>query len=198
MSLRDKTWSRKVPRFEPESLPDPFEGPLQGSDYDGPYDETSADFLEEIEAERAACSPTFPSMVEKATQVRQDARLEAYRVRDEPTKNDLQAYLEQYMGDEVFAARFTDCIDMLRSKNKDYSQGEQKGDRIAAFRRIARDVDITMKQAWAVFCQKHWGAVMKFVKEGTVESEPIDGRINDIINYMVLFGAIVDDERSTK
>ncbi len=110
----------------------------------------------------------------------------------------LEAYLTQYLGDPVFAKRFTECISMLRSKNKDYSQGEQQGDRIAAFRRIARDINITMRQAWAVFCQKHWGAVMKFVKDGTVESEPIDGRINDIINYMVLLGAIIDDERTSK
>jgi hypothetical protein len=108
----------------------------------------------------------------------------------------LETILTKYMGDEVFAKRFAECITMLRRKNADYSQGEQKGDRIAAFRRIARDINITMPQAWAVFCQKHWGAVMKYVKEGTVESEPIGGRINDIINYMVLLGAIIDDMES--
>jgi hypothetical protein len=113
-------------------------------------------------------------------------------------KEDLTQFLTDYLRDPVFAKRFADCIDMLRSKNKDYSQGEQQGDRIAAFRRIARDINITMRQAWAVFCQKHWGAVMKFVKDGTVESEPIDGRINDIINYMVLLGAIIDDERKSE
>jgi hypothetical protein len=108
----------------------------------------------------------------------------------------LEAIIAKYMGDEVFAKRFAECITMLRRKNADYSQGEQKGDRIAAFRRIARDINITMPQAWAVFCQKHWGAVMKFVKDGIVESEPIGGRINDIINYMVLLGAIIDDMES--
>jgi hypothetical protein len=114
------------------------------------------------------------------------------------TKDILVQFLTRYMGDAVFANRFADCIDMLKSKNADYSQGEQKGDRIAAFRRISRDVNISMKQAWAVFCQKHWGAVMKFVKDNTVESEPIDGRINDIINYMVLLGAIINDEKEKK
>ena len=104
--------------------------------------------------------------------------------------------LVEYLGDDVFAARFLDCMDIIRTKNADYTQGTAKRDRVAAFRRIAGDVNITMKQAWAVFAQKHWGAVMKFVKDGQVESEPIDGRINDMINYMVLLGAIVDDERS--
>ncbi len=111
------------------------------------------------------------------------------------TKGDLTAFLAEYLGDAVFAARFADCIDILRRKNADYSQNEQKGDRIAAFRRIARDADIPLRKVWAVFAQKHWGAIMRYVKEGRVESEPIDGRINDSINYFVLLGAIVDDER---
>jgi hypothetical protein len=103
--------------------------------------------------------------------------------------------LAGYMGDDFFAQKFIECIDLIKVKNADYSQGEQKGDRIAAFRRIARDINITMEQAWAVFCQKHWGAVMKYVKQGTVESEPIEGRITDIINYMVLLSAIIDDNK---
>lgn len=105
------------------------------------------------------------------------------------------AVMTAYLGDAVFAQRFLDCMNIMRVKNVDYSQGENKRDRIAAFRRIARDINVSMKQAWAVFAQKHWGAIMKFVKDGRVESEPIDGRINDLINYCVLFGAIVDDER---
>jgi hypothetical protein len=111
------------------------------------------------------------------------------------SKEDLQEFLAGYLGDKVFARRFSDCIDTLRAKNADYSQNEQKGDRIAAFRRIARDIDLPMRKVWAVFAQKHWGAIMRFVKEGRVESEPIDGRIDDLINYAVLFGAIVRDER---
>jgi hypothetical protein len=113
------------------------------------------------------------------------------------SKFDLEMYLTAYLGDDFFARQFTDCIDMIRKKNADYSQGEQKGDRIAAFRRIAKDVNITMEQAWAVFCQKHWGAVMKYVKEGTVESEAIEGRIHDVINYMVLLAAIIDDRKKS-
>lgn len=124
--------------------------------------------------------------------------LALHRITQEPTQNDLFAMISTYMRDPVFARRFTDCIHMLRSKNADYSQGEQAGDRIAAFRRIARDINIPMKKAWAVFAQKHWGAVMKFVKDDTLESEPIDGRINDLINYFVLLGAIISDERKQK
>lgn len=112
------------------------------------------------------------------------------------TRDDLHAFLTAYMGDPVFAKRFADCIDLIRAKNADYTQGTAKKDRIAAFRRISADIGVPMEKVWAIFCQKHWGAVMKFVKDGQVESEPIDGRINDIINYMVLLGAIIDDGKS--
>lgn len=103
--------------------------------------------------------------------------------------------IAEYLGDPVFAQRFLDCMNIMRVKNVDYSQGENKRDRIAAFRRIARDVNVTMEQAWAVFAQKHWGAIMKYVKDRVLASEPIGGRINDLINYCVLLGAIVDEDR---
>ena len=111
---------------------------------------------------------------------------------------EMRDVLAGYLGDDFFAEKFLECIDLIKVKNADYSQGEQKGDRIAAFRRIARDINITMEQAWAVFCQKHWGAVMKYIKEGSVESEPIEGRITDIINYMVLLSAIIADGEKEK
>lgn len=125
----------------------------------------------------------------------QDREVLARDVGSTATHGELEEFLVGYLGDEVFAKRFADCMTMIRVKNADYSQGEQKGDRIAAFRRISRDIDVPMTKVWAIFCQKHWGAIMRFVKEGQVESEPIDGRINDVINYMVLLGAIIGDEK---
>lgn len=103
----------------------------------------------------------------------------------------VRAAVSRYLGDEAFARTFVDCMSVIRRKNADYSQGEEKSDRIAAFRRIARDIDVPIAKAWAVFAQKHWGAIMRYVKEGSVESEPIEGRITDLINYLVLFREIV-------
>lgn len=115
-----------------------------------------------------------------------------------PGDIELEDFLTRYLGDAVFAKRFAECMGIIKRKNADYSQGEQKGDRIAAFRRIGRDIGVTMPQVWAIFAQKHWGAVMKFVKDGILESESLDGRINDLINYFVLLGAIVEDMGKNK
>lgn len=107
--------------------------------------------------------------------------------------DDLVVILTEYLRDEVFARRFAGCMTMIRQKNADYTQGTAKRDRIGAFRRIGGDIDVPMAKVWAIFAQKHWGAVMKYVKDGQVESEPISGRIDDLINYFVLLGAIIED-----
>ncbi|MGD9712732.1 MAG: hypothetical protein AB7V46_11765 [Thermomicrobiales bacterium] len=106
---------------------------------------------------------------------------------------DLESLLTEYMGDPVFAKRFCECIEIIRKKNADYSQGEQKKDRIAGFRAVARDLELPMRKVWGVFFSKHIQAIKKFLKDGFVESEPIDQRINDAINYLVLLGPIIDE-----
>jgi hypothetical protein len=156
-----------------------------------PYEEEEMSIRAKGEVKMASLKELF-----EETEVRSTST--AFDQGQEASKAQLQKYLQGYLGDPVFAERFAECIHMLRAKNADYSQNEQKGDRIAAFRRIARDIELPMRKVWAVFAQKHWGAIMRFIKDGRVESEPIDGRINDLINYAVLLGAIVDDERAPK
>ena len=118
----------------------------------------------------------------------------AFEERPEVNIDLVQGVIAAYLDDEVFAERFASCIEIIRRKNADYSQNEQKQDRIAAFKRIARDIDVPVRKAWAVFAQKHWGAIMRYVKDGLVESEPIRGRIDDMINYLVLLSSIIDWE----
>ena len=102
------------------------------------------------------------------------------------THADAVHFVSGYIRDPIFAETFVSAMDVLRQKNVDYSQGEDKTDRIAAFRRIARDVNVPVEKVWAIFSQKHWGAIMKYVKDGTVESEPLQSRAIDLINYLVL------------
>jgi len=144
MSLMPRPeWPRKVPRYEPESLPDDYQGHMTESN------------------------------------------------KERSPQDDLEAYLTDYLGDAVFAKRFAGCMTMLRAKNADYSQGEQRGDRTAAFKRIARDTEISPEKVWYVFFSKHIGAIVSYIKRGQVESEPIDGRIDDAINYLVLLGDLI-------
>lgn len=113
-------------------------------------------------------------------------------------RDELKTVLAEYLHDDFFAGVFADCIDLIKKKNSDYTEGAAQRDRIAHFREAAEDLELPMTKIWQVFIRKHWAAVRKFVNKGSLESEPIEGRIHDIINYMVLLLAIIEDERTAK
>ena len=82
---------------------------------------------------------------------------------------------------------------------------EQKGgeyagdtDRLANFRRNAASLGLEMEQIWAVYAGKHWDAIMQYVKdlgEGKTRPrmEPIQGRMDDLIVYLILMKAITEE-----
>ena len=81
--------------------------------------------------------------------------------------------------------------------------GEYAGDvdRLANFRRNANVLGLTQEQVWSVYAAKHWDAIMQYVKDignnkSRPRSESISGRADDLIVYLVLFKAMVD-ERET-
>lgn len=78
--------------------------------------------------------------------------------------------------------------------------GEYAGDddRLENFRRNAKTLGLQPEQVWAVYCAKHWDAIMQFVKDLNTGKErrrlePLDGRVDDIIVYMLLFKAMLDE-----
>jgi len=119
-----------------------------------------------------------------------------YEITAPTTYGELKTVLEVYLGDEFFARKFADCIDLIKKKNSDYTQGHGQHDRIAHFREAAKDLDLPMLKIWQVFVRKHWATIQKFANGGVLESEPIDGRIDDVINYMVLLAAIIEDGKT--
>lgn len=79
--------------------------------------------------------------------------------------------------------------------------GEYAGDkdRLANFRRNAEALGLSMETVWAVYAAKHWDAVMQYIKDiakrtTRVRSEPIEGRIDDLIVYLLLFKLIIRDQ----
>jgi hypothetical protein len=120
----------------------------------------------------------------------------AYEAGKKATFHELEMFLTAYLGDDFFARKFSDCIDLIRKKNSDYTQGQGARDRIAHFREAAKDLDLPMLKIWQVFVRKHWATIQKFANGGTLESEPIGGRIDDVINYMVLLAAIIEDGKT--
>ena len=87
---------------------------------------------------------------------------------------------------------------------------EQKGgeyagdvDRLANFRRNGERLGVPMELVWAVYAGKHWDAVQQYVqdmvsKKERTRAEPISGRVDDLIVYLILFQAILEERNVDK
>ena len=72
--------------------------------------------------------------------------------------------------------------------------GEYAGDtdRLANFRRNGTQVGLPMETIWAIYYNKHHDSVMQFIKDqrdgkSRDRLEPIAGRVDDMITYLILF-----------
>ncbi len=76
--------------------------------------------------------------------------------------------------------------------------GEYAGDhdRLANFRRNGSDLELPMEVIWRVYAAKHWDAVGQYIKDLHQDKvrerlEPIEGRVDDLIVYLILFKAML-------
>lgn len=119
--------------------------------------------------------------------------------------------VEQYKIDVPAHLHPPDVLDMVRNKHfstvimacwkiynfkgNDYTRGKGDLDRTDNFKMAAENNGVTALQAWGVYFYKHVSAVWRFLKDGKVESEPIEGRIYDVINYAILLALLVKEMR---
>lgn len=80
-----------------------------------------------------------------------------------------------------------------RNKGSDYA-GDQ--DALANFKKQGEDLGLAPEQIWGVLAGKHWSAITTFIKDGDVKSEPIEGRLHDIILYSFLLLGLVEERKS--
>lgn len=78
-----------------------------------------------------------------------------------------------------------------QTKGRDYTGDD---DALANLRDMPR-AGITGGQKLWVYLDKHLRAIETYIREGQVESEPIEGRIHDAVLYLLLFGALVEERR---
>ena len=79
----------------------------------------------------------------------------------------------------------------MTSKRKDYTRHDP--DVLANFKRTARLSGLTPEGVLGVFLQKHLDAIYSYIKAGHAESEPIQGRLDDAANYLLLLGALIEE-----
>lgn len=88
-----------------------------------------------------------------------------------------------------------ECTEINRTKGNDYA-GDS--DALRNFKEVAARTGMTPLQCWGVYWAKHVMAVETRVQNGAVESEPIESRINDIIVYMILLRALLEEENENR
>ena len=81
--------------------------------------------------------------------------------------------------------------------------GEYSGDvdRLLNFRRNGAALGLPMETIWGVYAAKHWDALMQYIRDLQENKqrerlESIDGRIRDLIVYLLLFQAMVDERHN--
>lgn len=97
--------------------------------------------------------------------------------------------------DPDFNRIITRCLEVLKAKGADYTIGNLNGDRLHNFRAAANFCHMTPTQALGVYLYKHMAAIFAYIHQGKVESEPIEERIVDAINYLLLLGKLVAEPK---
>lgn len=100
-----------------------------------------------------------------------------------------------YTDDHAINAFLDECFQTMKSKGHDYRQGDDT-DILHNFRTVASAVDTDMMRVWYTYFFKHYAALVTYIKEGgQSESEPITGRVKDMIVYLLLFYKILDEAK---
>lgn len=98
---------------------------------------------------------------------------------------------------EIMESTFSSATELLKQKNADYTRGNAEA--LAFFKETAKETGDDPKKVLYTLWRKHWAAIGNYIKtNGQAESEPISGRIADLINYAVLFKALVTEELKAK
>lgn len=90
--------------------------------------------------------------------------------------------------------------DLLVSKGEEYAGS---ADRLANFKRGAALTGCTPLQVLFVYASKHYDAIATYIRkdaDGLQQqlSEPIEGRVDDLINYCLLMQALIADSAELK
>lgn len=86
---------------------------------------------------------------------------------------------------------FAECMQTREDGQKEYAQNE--GNALQNFDDQAAELEIPREKVWYIFADKHWRGVRAWINGHRSQRENVRGRIKDLIVYLVLLWAMVDD-----
>jgi len=97
---------------------------------------------------------------------------------------------------KLMAETFDSALKIAKSKGQDYTVGNP--DALWNFKEAGRDIELSPEKALYIGMNKHYKAIVNYIKTGgQSESEPIDERIKDCINYLVLLRGLIVEKRES-
>lgn len=102
---------------------------------------------------------------------------------------------DQTTYDKLLAETWEAIVELSKKKGGEYS-GDH--DRLENFKRNGARLNLPMEVIWAVYAGKHWDAVTQYcadIRVGTTRSrmESLKGRCDDLIVYLILFKAMLQE-----
>lgn len=106
------------------------------------------------------------------------------------------------MRQEEFAAlcdsTFNNLLSLLKVKGGEYSSD---ADKLSNFKRNAKELGVTPLQVWQIYFAKHKDALYTYIRDDATKqvrprSEAIEGRIHDMIAYLLLCLALISDKEN--
>lgn len=93
--------------------------------------------------------------------------------------------------ENIIKTTMNKILEINKTKGEEYSGDD---DICKNFKDQAELLDVDPKLVWAIYVNKHWAAIMSHVKKGKVFSEPIEGRIDDVILYLLIYKALIKEK----
>ena len=99
--------------------------------------------------------------------------------------------------DKIVEETFETLRRLLVEKGGEYA-GDK--DRLANFKRNAERLGLLPETVWAVYFAKHIDAIFQYTSDlqngvNRTRSEPISGRVDDALNYLLLFKGLLAERK---
>lgn len=104
--------------------------------------------------------------------------------------------IDKRFSPEMWKDLITETIQQIETlaavKGAEYAA---EGDRLDNFRRNGKDAGVSMEVCWRIYAGKHWDSITTYIRDiatgkDRIRSEPIQGRADDLIVYLILFKAM--------
>ena len=85
---------------------------------------------------------------------------------------------------------FEECRELRDAGQKEYAHDVDNA--MANFERIGAEMDLSREQILWVYARKHIDGIAAYIKGHKSQREGVEGRINDLIVYLVIFRGMVE------